>query len=248
MQGRIPPALRRSCILGPHRGSTGCSTGCNSAQFGGPSESLAFRPAVCFLDVGCGTGRWLRRYKELGLCAVGIDATLGMLRLAREKGTTTPLIVGEALSDVTVVQHIPYPDQPQALRETRRVLKPGGAAILMELIRGEGAHIFPRNPAGWTQEFTSCGAKLVGWFGQEFLLLDRLFVGVAQRIARRHGRLTDERGLPGQSPSPTVPSTRRAFWAIRRITVPVSAWTDFATAKIVPASLATHGVFVLRKS
>ena len=33
-----------------------------------------------FLDIGCGTGRWLRRYKERGFGAMGMDATLGMLR------------------------------------------------------------------------------------------------------------------------------------------------------------------------
>jgi len=73
-----------------------------------------------FLDVGCGTGRWVRRYAQLGFRPIGIDATAGMLQTAREHGTTPPLTVGwasalpfadayfDAVSDVTVIQHIHY--------------------------------------------------------------------------------------------------------------------------------------------
>src|SRR5215469_9794110 len=48
------------------------------------------------LDVGCGTGRWVRRYGELGFSAVGVDATVGMLRIARSHDTRAPLATGLA--------------------------------------------------------------------------------------------------------------------------------------------------------
>jgi len=210
------------------------------------------------LDVGCGTGRWARRYKEFGLRVTGVDASPTMLRVAREQGTTVPLIVGKAcrlpfasemfdcISDITVVQHIPLPDQAQAVREMTRVLKPGGSLILMELIRGEGVHVFPRNPDDWIKEFTLCGAKFIGWFGQEYLLLDRLFVGAVQSVARRNKR-HPQGLLPVQSASRNASGIRRSYWAIRRITVPVSAWTEPVVERILPAHFATHGVFVLRK-
>src|SRR5580704_4835962 len=51
-----------------------------------------------FLDVGCGTGRWVRRYGELGFSAVGVDATIGMLQIARTLGTSAPLATGLAQS------------------------------------------------------------------------------------------------------------------------------------------------------
>src|SRR5271166_5433398 len=45
-----------------------------------------------FLDVGCGTGRWVRRYGELGYSPTGVDATRGMLQMARARNTTAPLV------------------------------------------------------------------------------------------------------------------------------------------------------------
>jgi ubiquinone/menaquinone biosynthesis C-methylase UbiE len=211
------------------------------------------------LDVGCGTGRWLRRYKELGFQATGVDATPGMLVHALECGTVAPLIAGEAcylpftdatfdcVSDITVVQHIPRSLQPQALREMMRVLKPGGRLILMELIRGKGAHIFPRSPQDWIHQVASCGAKPIGWFGQEYLLLDRFFVHMAQKLTGRSEAQPNSDVESVQPRSQHSSIARRIFWAIRRMTAPLSAWTDPIAEKICPAYIATHAVFVFRK-
>jgi len=223
-------------------------------------------PGARFLDVGCGTGRWVRRYGELGFSAVGVDATIGMLRIARAHDTRAPLVTGlaqslpfsdaafDCLSDITVVQHIPYELQPMSLREMVRVLKPGGRMILMELIRGKNSHIgkdshvFPREPRDWISEVENCGASLIEWFGQEFLLADRLYVRLAQTLFGRKGNRVKQ----GRSASPH-PSSRessvahRVYWQLRRITVPFSVLAEPAVAKICPASLATHGVFVFRK-
>lgn len=211
------------------------------------------------LDVGCGTGRWLRRYKEFGFQATGVDATPGMLGRAIECGTTTPLIAAEAcslpfadatfdcVSDITVVQHIPRSLQPQALREMMRVLKPGGRLILMELIRGEGAHIFPRSPQDWIQQPAFFGAKPIGWFGQEYLLLDRFFVRMAQKLTGRRDAHPNSDVEPLQPTSQHSLIARGIFWAIRRMTAPFSAWMDPIVEKVCPAHIATHAVFVFRK-
>src|SRR6516162_6889711 len=121
----------------------------DSFQFRALRRALALAavpPGARFLDVGCGTGRWVRRYGELGFSAVGVDATFGMLQIAHARGTRAPLTSGLAqslpfsdsafgcLSDITVVQHIPYGLQLKALEEMVRVLKSGGRMILMEVI------------------------------------------------------------------------------------------------------------------
>ena len=211
------------------------------------------------LDVGCGTGRWLRRYKELGFQATGVDATPGMLGRAIECGTTAPLIAGEAyylpftdatfdcVSDITVVQHIPRSLQPKALREMIRVLKPGGRLILMELIRGEDAHIFPRTPQDWIQQVALSGAKPIGWFGQEYLLLDRFFVYMAQKLTGSNGAQPNAEVEPLQPRSRHSSIAHRIFWAIRRVTAPLSASTDPLVEKVCPAHIATHAVFVFQK-
>lgn len=211
------------------------------------------------LDIGCGTGRWLRRYENLGLDATGIDATPPMLHLARERKTTAPVVAGEAqrlpfsnaqfdcVSDITVTQHIPASLQTQALGEMARVLKPGGRMILMELIRGVGPHIFPRTAANWIEQGTSCGLKLLGWFGQEYLLLDRLLVHAVQAITTKNGKSAPAGGIPGKTASRHSRIARRLYWGCRHITAPLSAWADPVVEKICPGELATHAVFVFQK-
>jgi len=211
------------------------------------------------LDVGCGTGRWLRRYQSLGFQATGLDATLGMLGCAIECGTTAPLVAGQAcllpfadakfdcVTDITVVQHIPRSLQPLALCEMVRVLKPGGHLILVELLRGEDAHIFPRGPQDWIQQVVSFGAKPIGWFGQEYLLIDRLFVRAAQTLTGDRGTQANPNANPLRPKAPRSTIARRIYWNLRHLTVPLSAWMEPAAEKICPAHFATHGVFVFRK-
>jgi SAM-dependent methyltransferase len=231
-------------------------------QFHAVRRALALAtipPGARFLDVGCGTGRWVRRYGELGFRATGLDVTPGMLKTARQRGTAGELVAGEAyrlpfadgafdfVSDITVVQHIPSELQLAAVGEMMRVLKPEGHLLLFELIRGRSPHIFPRSPENWIEQATSQGAALLGWFGQEFLLPDRLFVGLAQSVSGRNGSRLRTGAPAADSQSPAGSAVRSAYWRFRRITASVSAWTDPAAEKICPARFATHGVFVFRK-
>jgi len=211
------------------------------------------------LDVGCGTGRWVRRFRELGLEPTGMDATLDMLRWARQHENRAPLVAGEAdclpfataafdcVSDITVVQHIPAASQPPVLLELVRVLKPGGRLILLELIRGKDDHIFPRRPQDWIEQVTSRGMKLIGWFGQEFLLLDRLFVRIVRALGGRDGTHREVSTSASQTASQHSPVARRVYWGARRLTAPISAWTDPFVEKICSAGFATHGVFLFEK-
>jgi len=212
------------------------------------------------LDIGCGTGRWVRRYAELGYAPTGVDATRRMLVIARAQQTRAPLVVGSAshlpfsdasfdgLSDITVVQHIPYALQGAALREMIRILRPGGRMILLELVQGKDPHIFPRTSVEWIQEVESCGAKLIKCFGQEFFLPDRLFVHLAGAISgQRRDHISRVQFSP-RNPTPDKPTAiRRIYWNLRHITVLSSACIEPGVSRICPISLATHGVFVFRK-
>ena len=217
-------------------------------------------PGSRILDVGCGTGRWVRRFEELGFCPIGVDATCSMLSIARSHRTTAPLIVGlasslpfsdaafDGVTDITVVQHIPYKLQLKALQEMVRVLRPGGRMILLELIRGKGSHIFPRLPIEWIREAESCGAHLINCFGHEFFFLDRLFASVAHTFFGRSSSHEE----PVQSPRPSSRSqeqsvSRRIYWQLRRLTVRLSASTEPIAEKICPLSMATHAFFVFSK-
>jgi SAM-dependent methyltransferase len=215
------------------------------------------------LDVGCGTGRWLRRYWKRGLPAMGIDRSLAMLRLALENGALCPLLAGAAqnlpfrdesfycVSSVTVIQHIPPPDQHHALEEMVRVLRPRGYLILFESIRGKGPHVFPREPQDWIAQVSSTGPKLVSWSGQEFLLFDRLFVFLIQYLRGVTGRAVSD-ALPGRSADVDQKTkmrrpARRAYWGLRKVTTAGSLWTEPVAERLCPGGWATHGVFVFQK-
>jgi SAM-dependent methyltransferase len=215
------------------------------------------------LDVGCGTGRWLRRYSERGLQPVGVDATEGMLQRAAASGLKCPLVIGLAqslpfddaafdlVSAVTVIQHIPHTYQADALKEMARVLRPGGHLLLLELIRGQGPHIFARRPPDWIEQASSVGVSLVGWRGQEYLIPDRAFVGVVHAV-RRLARNGAAASLPGQaresvSEPERVPTARLVYWAIRRSTCTISEWLEPVTQNVLPGEWATHGLFIFKK-
>jgi ubiquinone/menaquinone biosynthesis C-methylase UbiE len=98
------------------------------------------------LDVGCGPGN---STVHLGPGAVGGDYALAMLRRARRRKPSLPLICFDAgrlplrggSIDAATFHSVLYllPDQAAALREVHRVLRPGGRAVLLEPRAARGA-------------------------------------------------------------------------------------------------------------
>jgi SAM-dependent methyltransferase len=96
------------------------------------------------LDLGCGTGNAALLAAAAGGHVVGVDGAPRLLSVARDhaqvsgvdldlrRGDLLALPLGDALIDVVVsVFGITYaPDPGAALREVRRVLRPGGRALL----------------------------------------------------------------------------------------------------------------------
>ena len=216
------------------------------------------------LDIGCGTGRWLRRYRQLNFCAVGLDATQDMLRRALAGGSSLAIVAARAqrlpfpdaefdlVSDVTVVQHIASLEQYGVLKEMERVLKPGGHLLLIELIKGEAPHIFPRTPQKWIEAASAAGLSLVNWEGQEFLLLDQLFVRTVQTAWRltdgKQGAVLPAQGNVSGGRDNRRSASRAIYWALRRGSCKLSEWAEPLVRKSCPGTWATHAVFVFQKS
>ena len=112
----------------------------------------------------------------------------------------------------------------------------------------EDSHVFPREPRDWITLVENCGVSLIEWFGQEFLLADRLCVRLAQTLFGRSSDLVKQvQSTSYHSSSRKFSVAHRVYWLLRHITVPFSVWVEPAVARICPATLATHGVFVFRK-
>jgi SAM-dependent methyltransferase len=95
---------------------------------------VALMPNERLLDLGCGTGRAL----QLRADALGADASLEMLRQA-PRGRVACAHAGElpfrsgafdAVLCTNSFHH--YPEPAGTLREIRRVLRPGGRAVLID--------------------------------------------------------------------------------------------------------------------
>ncbi len=95
------------------------------------------------LDIGCGTGLFVERYRAEGGSAIGIDISRGMIRQARRRCTQTDFIVGTGevlpFSDasfdaIASLLAFSYMKDPQGmLSEAYRVLKPGGTIAICTL-------------------------------------------------------------------------------------------------------------------
>lgn len=97
------------------------------------------------LDVGCGTGRLLRRARERWPKAnlIGVDASEGMVEKARQLTPDAKFYVGRAeslpLPDASIdlafstVSFHHWSDQLQGIREVARVLRPRGRFYLADI-------------------------------------------------------------------------------------------------------------------
>ena len=116
------------------------------SQYPIPEIRLPASEGETLLDLGCGWGRWSIAAARKGYRPIGLDPWLEAVRAARhvtrQLGATANYVVGDArhlpfadgtfdvVFSYSVLQHFAKSDVRAVLHETRRVLKPGGSALI----------------------------------------------------------------------------------------------------------------------
>lgn len=112
-------------------------------------------PPFSLLDLGCGPGRDLKAFAELGHAAIGLDGAARFVRMARaysgcevwqQDFLTLDLPTGhfDGVFANAALFHVPSAELPRVLLELRAALKPGGV-------------LFASNPRGQNEEGWSAG-------------------------------------------------------------------------------------------
>lgn len=181
------------------------------------------------LDFGCGIGRWARLAAGRGRRWTGVDVSEAMLEIAaaRHPGAAVakvrdgweipfPDLAFDLALSVTVLHHNPYECQERIVGELARVLRPGGALILLENLGGPSSfNMFGRPPESWTALAAARGLHLVRWRGVRYWIVrDAIAERIAKvpRLARAWRRLASAADL-GLDPVLNLPGMARGAHA-----------------------------------
>ena len=133
------------------------------------------------LDLGCGRGEWLELVNENGLAGEGVDSNAIMVSACQERGLRVtegdaleylralPAESRGAITAFHLIEHLEFQVLVQLLRESFRVLRPGGLAIFETpnpdnvLVGSNGFYYDPTHLHPLPKEYTRFMLQSVGF-------------------------------------------------------------------------------------
>jgi SAM-dependent methyltransferase len=177
-------------------------------------------PGEC-LDLGCGTGLHFATLLELGWRVTGVDVSVDQLRVAAGRGdgrvelvradaAVLPFEDGRFDAVAAVFVHTDFEDYEAALRESARVLRPGGRLVHIGLhpcfVGPFSRYVGPDQPpelhagyrdTGWTRDGPGLGQGLRRLVGTRHLpLADLLNATIASGLTLEHFEEPGETDYP----------------------------------------------------
>lgn len=129
-------------------------------------SAIDANPPFTILDFGCGPGRDLKTFTDLGHVAVGLDGSARFAAMAREYSGCEVLEQDFLALDLAparfdgvfanaVLFHVPTRELPRVLGELHAALKPGGVLF--------SSNPHGANQEGWNRERYGAYHDLAGW-------------------------------------------------------------------------------------
>jgi SAM-dependent methyltransferase len=148
-----PTAARNGRLWGTRAEDWAAEEERESPKYAAALARVGLAPGDAVLDVGCGSGAFLRLAAERGARPAGLDASEALIRIARRRLPEADLRVGD-------MQRLPFADDAfdlvtgfnsfffaddmtAALREAGRVARPGAAVVIQVWGRAERCELTP---------------------------------------------------------------------------------------------------------
>lgn len=215
--------------------------------------------SVRTLDIGTGVGRWGRWFASFSNAhVIGIDIDQLRLRWAEARGnhradycvmSVDCLAFRDGAFDVvncvTVLQHVDHDTKHKAVTEMARVLKPGGQAIVFELIdeADDAPHVFPWSRDAWIREFRANGLTPVRTVGDQYTPLLRLALAAFKRLRGSRSRQTIDAIKKTKDRS----VDQHLYLALLRVLVMLSHPLEELCSTLLPPRFARINGYLLRK-
>lgn len=216
-------------------------------------------PGMIGLDLGCGTGRWTGLMLEMGLRPYGVDMGERALQVASGFWRGARFVLGmlpylcfargsfDLAVSVTVLQHIPRPQQLEAIEAVAYALKPDGYLIACETTdTGDpSAHVFGNKLARWLELFNSAGFQLIGQDACEYLP----YVKILHQL-RRLGRTTVEQAHAQGDVSRVAHRLRSqpVLTLLMRLLIAASYPAEYFASVALPNRCARLACFLLKRT